>query len=56
MSQTCTPSVSTRLGTTMAANAWIKRDRRTSNNDRERAIRTRTKKIRFKRRMRRRIM
>ena len=39
-SQTCMPSVITRLRNTMVANAWIKRDRRASNNERERDIRT----------------
>ena len=48
------PYVSTRLRNTMAAHAWIKMDRRTSNNDRERAIRTITNKRRIKRSMRRR--
>ena len=47
-------SVSTRLRNTMVANAWIQRDRRTSNNARERKLRTITKKRRIKRRMRRR--
>jgi hypothetical protein len=48
------PYVSTRLRNTMAANSWIKRDRRTSNNEREREFRTRTKNSMIKR-MRRRI-
>ena len=48
------PSVSTRLRNTMAAHAWIKRGRRTSNNEREREIRAITKKRMMKRRMRRR--
>ena len=45
------PSVSTRLRNTIAANAWIKRDRRTSNKERERTFRTITNKRRIKRRM-----
>jgi hypothetical protein len=48
------PSVSTRLRNTMAAHACIKRDRRTSNKEREREIRTITNNRRIKRRMRRR--
>ena len=43
------PFVSTRLRTTMVANAWIKRDRRTSNKERERKIRTITTKRRIQR-------
>ena len=39
------PSVSTRHRHTMAAHSWIKRGRRTSNNKREREIRTRTNNI-----------
>ena len=38
------PFVTTRLRNTMAANAWFKRDRRASNKEREREIRTITKK------------
>ena len=50
------PSVSTRLRNTMAAHAWIKRDRRTSNKEREREIRTRTNNIIIKRMMKRRTI
>ena len=48
------PSVGTRLRHTMDANTLIKRDRRTSNKEREMEIRTRTISRRIKR-MRRRI-
>ena len=48
------PYVTAGLKTTMAAHAWIKRDRRTSNKERDREIRTITKNRRIKRRMRRR--
>ena len=50
------PSVSTRLRNTIVAHAWIKRDRRTSNQEREREVRTRTNKRMIKRRMRRRML
>ena len=46
--------MTTRLRNTMAANAWIKRGRKTSNKERETENRTITKKRRIKRRMRRR--
>ena len=37
---TCMPYMITRLRNTMAANAWFKKDRRASNKERERGIRT----------------
>jgi hypothetical protein len=46
------PYVSTRLRNTMVANAWNKRDRRTSNKERERTNRTILNKRMIKRRMR----
>ena len=48
------PYVSTGLRNTMVANAWVRRDSRTSNQERERAIRTRATKRMIKRMMRRR--
>ena len=45
--------MSTRLGNTMAAHACIKKDRRTSNKEKEMAIRTITSKRRVKRMVRR---
>ena len=53
-SQTCMQSESTRLRTTMAANACSNMERRTSNKERERERMTVRKKSRIKRRMRRR--